>query len=188
MDLYEAIESRHSYRAFHAEPVDGEALDRVLRAAISAPSSMNLQPWSFHVATGARRDEVGEIMALSTVHLQEYIDVMPAEKLEAAERFFATLGNAPVVVAVAVPIAGDELQRINSYVSTGCALENLMLAATAEGLGCCTITFSFWVRDQLARALCVDDSREIVSLVLIGRPAEEPHAVVRRAETIVYCE
>jgi nitroreductase len=114
--------------------------------------------------------------------------MLPPTDYEAAERFFASLGNAPVVVVVSVPVPEDEPSRINDALSTGCAIENFMLAAFAEGLGCCNITFSFWVRDKLSDLLDIPDDREIISLVLLGHPAEIPEPIVRRSDVATYLD
>jgi nitroreductase len=188
MDVYEAILDRRSIRKFDGAPVDHAVIERIVRAAGAAPSPRNSQPWHFDVTTGATRDAVCGITALSTVHLQEYLDILPPNDYEAAERFFASLGNAPVVVAVSIPVAEDEPTRINDTLSAGCAIENFMLAAFAEGLGCCNITFSFWVRDKLSDLLGISDDREIVSLVLLGHPAELPEPAVRRTDVATYSD
>ena len=52
MDVYEAVYSRRSVRAFSDEPVPKEILERVLAAATRSPSSGNLQPWHLYVVTG----------------------------------------------------------------------------------------------------------------------------------------
>ncbi|HEX9094329.1 MAG TPA: nitroreductase [Coriobacteriia bacterium] len=188
MDLYEAIESRHSVRGFKPDPVDRAVIDRLVHAAGHAPSSMNRQPWVFHVATGKWRDAVVEAMAASTLHLQEYIGIIDDEHLKAAEEFFANLGGAPVVMVVAVPTPTDDLERINTYVSAGCAIENLSLAARAEGLGCCNVTFSFWVRDRLSQAMSVPDDEEIISIIVVGYPAEAAETTTRKTDISVYHE
>lgn len=174
MELYEAIHSRRAVREYDGTEVDRAVLERLVKAAGAAPSPYNGQPWRFHVATGATRNSVCEITALSTVHLQEYLDVLPPSQIARAERFFSNLGNAPVVIAVSVPCSEDDLGRINVYMSTGGAVQNLMLAACAEGLACCNLTFAFWVRDKLSALLGVPADREIVSLVLVGHPTETP--------------
>jgi nitroreductase len=176
MDFYEVIEGRHSVRAFTRTPIERAILDRLMAAAAKAPSAMNAQPWRFHVASGATREAVGHAMAMSTLHLKDYIGIIDQEHLEQAEQFFASLGGAPVVIAVSAPVMEDDLERINAYLSVGCALENLLLAATAEGLGTCSLTFSFWVRDELAQVLGLPEGREVVALVVLGYPAEKPVA------------
>jgi nitroreductase len=188
MEVYEAIMNRRSIRKYDGAPVDRVVIERLIAAASAAPSAANTQPWHFHVTTGATRDAVCGVTAMSTVHLQEYLDMLPPTDYEAAERFFASLGNAPVVIAVSVPVAEDEATRINDVLATGCAIENFMVAAFAEGLGCCNITFSFWVRDKLSELLAVSGDREIVALVLLGHPAEAPEQAARRTDTATYVD
>jgi|GEM_PF-6388598 len=67
MDVYRAVQSRQSIRAFTDREVTREVLDRVLSAAARAPSGGNLQPWHIYVAQGDRLTElkkrVGERIA-----------------------------------------------------------------------------------------------------------------------------
>lgn len=186
MELYEAIRDRRSIRDFDGAPVDHPVLERIIKAAGDAPSVYNSQPWHFHVATGATRDSICEITALSTVHLQEYLDTLEPDQFSHAERFFASLGGAPVIIVVSLPVVDDELARINTYMSTGAAVQNLQLAAYAEGLGCCNLTFAFWVRDKLAALLGIGDDREIVSLVILGHPKAPGRAPGRRDDIATY--
>jgi nitroreductase len=186
MELYEAIRNRRSVRSFDGAEVPRDVLERLISAAGAAPSPYNSQPWHFDVATGPVRDAISEITALSTVHLQEYLDVLPTNQLGRAERFFASLGGAPVVIVVSVPVSEDDLARINAYMSAGGAVQNLMLAAHAEGLASCSLTFAFWVRDKLAALLGIGDDREIVALVIVGHPAETPEAPPRRGDIATF--
>jgi nitroreductase len=186
METYEAILKRRSVRAYSGSEVPRAVLDRIIEAAGAAPSPHNSQPWHFHVATGAMRDAIAEITALSTVHLQEYLDLLPPSAMAFAERFFASLGGAPVIVVVSVPTAEDDLSSINTYMATGGAVQNLMLAAEAEGLACCNLTFAFWVRDKLAALLGIGADREIVSLVIVGYPAETPENPGRRDDIATF--
>jgi len=188
MELYEAIHGRRSVRDYDGVEVPHEVLRRLIEAAGDAPSAYNSQPWHFHVATGATRDAVCEITALSTVHLQEYLDTLAPDQLSYAERFFASLGGAPVIIAVSLPVIEDELARINAYMSTGGAVQNLQLAAFAEGLGCCNLTFAFWVRDKLAALLDIGPEREIVSLIILGHPKIGAKAPGRRGDIATYLE
>lgn len=188
MELWDAIRARHSYRRFRELPVPNEAIATLVEAVAQAPSSMNSQPWRLHIASGAARDRVAEVMALTTVHLQEYVDVLGPELVEEAAEFYTDLGNAPVVIALSVPSTGDELDRINMHVSSGCAIENLMLAATEAGLGTCNITFGFWVRDQLREVFGLPQDRVILAMVLVGYPDEEPVAPEHRLDIAEYLE
>jgi nitroreductase len=173
---------------FSGEPVSHEDIQLLIEAAAAAPSALNSQPWRFHVATGESRDRVNEVMALSTVHLTEYMDLLGPEKFAQVEDFYANLGHAPIVVACSLPGVESELDRLNEYLSAGAAIQNILLAATDLGLGSCNVTFSFWVRDQLLEAFEVPGDREIVSLILIGHPAESPVAPEHREDVATILE
>jgi nitroreductase len=190
MDVMEAIKQRHSYRAFTGEPVDRALIERVLDAARLAPSSQNSQPWRFDVAVGETRNRVDEIMGQTTVYLDEYLAVLGEEPriIEAAQRFASNMGNAPVVIAVSVPRGADELQNINALLAVGCAIENLVLAATGLGLASCNVTFSYWVRDELAQLFGITPDHVIVTLIALGVPSEPPAAPEHKADVVHWHE
>ncbi|MEU8234698.1 nitroreductase [Actinoplanes sp. NPDC048967] len=52
MDVYSAVRTRQSVRRFTDQPVPREALERVLAAAVNAPSGSNMQPWNVYVLSG----------------------------------------------------------------------------------------------------------------------------------------
>ncbi len=186
MDVMDAIRVRRSYRSFTSEPVLQALLERLVEAAAWAPSSWNSQPVSLHVTTGASRDRVVRAVSHSTRHMEEALSVMPPEQRAAALDFCADLGGAPVVIAVSVPDASERLERINNKLAAGCAIENLLLAATAEGLGTCTLTFSFYVRDQIAEELGLEADRIILALLLVGHVCEAPKAPSHRLDIATY--
>ncbi len=188
MDVIEAIHHRHSVRAFTPEAVDGDVIDILVSAAAAAPSAQNSQPWYFHIAMGETRRRVGQIIALTTVHLSEYVDMLGPEGVKQAEEFYAELGGAPIVIALSVPRSEDDAWRTNERLSAGAAIENLLLAAVAEGLGACNITAPHWVLDDLNAALEVPSDREIVSLIVLGHPAETPLAPEHREDVATILE
>jgi len=170
MEFWEVIDKRHSVRDYQSREVDRPSLERIVHAAAVAPSAKNTQPWRYHVATGAVRAEVGEVMAQTTVHLTEYLETIGPEHYEEIARWYSTLGDAPVVIGVSMERVESEFDRDEALMSMGASLENLLLAATAEGLAACVVTFSRWVSDDLKRVLRVADDREFVSLVVVGHP------------------
>lgn len=174
MEFWETVTSRQSIRDFDDRPVERAVIERVLEAAKLAPSSTNEQPWHFVVVQGESRIRLGEIVAQSTVHLSEYMDVLGPERNEAAVTWYSSLGNAPVVVAVSAPRSSVEFQAMNRYLSVGAAIENLLLAATSEGLGACNVTCSYWVKNDLSAVLGLSDNDELVSLIALGYPSDVP--------------
>ncbi len=168
MDFFEVIEARRSVRSFRDKPVPRESIERMLAAAGRAPSAMNERPWRFYVTTGDTRLRLGEVIAQSTTYLSEYFETLGPEEYEKAARWYSELGHAPVVIVCTMPIADEELTRLNRHLSIGAAVENMSLTATAEGLGTCIVTSSFWVRDELAELLEVPDDCLIVAIMAVG--------------------
>jgi nitroreductase len=188
VELDDAIRGRRSVRLFKDEPVDREVVRELIELAVAAPSSHNLQPWHFYVATGEVRDRACEILSQTTLYYEEYLESLPEAQAEATIAFFASLGDAPVIVAVTLPSTEERLDQINSCVSAGGAIQNMQLAAYERGLGSCNITFSFWVRDELSELFGAPEDREIVSLVILGHPAEEAVDRGRDLDVITFLE
>ncbi len=176
MEFWEVVENRHSIRDFRAEEVPHAVVERLLHAAALAPSAMNAQPWHYHIVTGQLRSDLGKLVAQATVHLSEYMDVLGPKRYEDAVHWYSSLGDAPVVVAVSMPRPESENDSINKLISVGASIENFMLAATAEGLGACNITFAHWVTDDLEALLGVEEGNHIVSLIALGYPTNVPPA------------
>jgi len=188
VDFTEVLNSRHSVRDFADRPVPHDVVQRVVGAAALAPSAANEQPWRFYIAEGATRARVGEIMAHSTVYLDDYIDVLGPEHYEEATRWYTELGGAPLVVCATALDSNDELTYLNRILAVGAALEHVLLAATNEGLGACLITFGFWVRDDLAKAFDVPENRKVVALVALGYPGETPPPPAHSEDVAVFRE
>ena len=176
MEFWDVVESRHSVRDFRPDPVPAEVLEKLTRAAQLAPSAMNSQPWRFYVTTGEHRQQIGRVVAQTTVHLSEYMDVLGPERYEFAVKWYSSLGDAPAIIVVTMQRAEDDFTQLNRLISLGAAIENLLLAATDAGLGACNITFSFWVRDDLAATVGAGDDEEVVSVIALGYPSDMPVA------------
>jgi nitroreductase len=187
MDLGQAILTRRSVRDFRPEPVPREAVERLIRAASAAPSSMNEQPWTFYCCEGEMRARLGMLVAQTTIHLSEYMEVLGPKRYEEAVEWFSALGNAPLLIAVGCPNPDSDLTAINRYVSIGAALENLLLTVTAEGLAACSFTLSYWVREEIAELLGLPPEQSIVTIVAVGYPGDTPSvSPPRRSDTAVW--
>jgi nitroreductase len=188
VDIADAIRGRRSIRAYKDEAVPRETIERIIELAGMAPSSHNTQPWRFHVVVGDAREPVGQILSHTTRFVGEYLAKLDPDQAEMAEQFFAELGHAPVLIAVSSPLVDDELETINTLLAVGGAIQNLQLAAHAEGLGSCSITFSYWMRDELADVFGIPDDNDVVSIVLMGPPAEEPVSPGRNSDIASFRE
>ncbi|MEU7867759.1 5,6-dimethylbenzimidazole synthase [Dactylosporangium sp. NPDC049140] len=156
-DLYDIINRRRDVRAeFTGAPVPGEALDRILTAAHAAPSVGLTQPWDFIVVRDrALREEFH-------AHVSRERDVFAATlDAEAAARFARIKidgvleSTLSVVVTYDAGRGGPAVLGRHAIADAGLysvclAIQNLWLAATAEGLGLGWVSF---YREEFLRGL-----------------------------------
>jgi nitroreductase len=125
--------------------VPKETLEKLLEAARLSPSSKNIQPWHFIVVTDTEKRK-----ALSKDLYAKFIK------------------NVPAVIV----LCGDEAASPDWYVvDVALAGENMVLAATAEGLGTCWVG-SFKEAD-VKQLLAVPDTLRVVALLAVGFTAEK---------------
>jgi coenzyme F420-0:L-glutamate ligase/coenzyme F420-1:gamma-L-glutamate ligase len=187
MELQQAIAARRSVRDFRSDPVPRAVAEKLIQAALAAPSSMNEQPWTFYCCEGETRVRLGMILAQTTVYLSEYMEVLGPERYEDAVHWFSSLGDVPLLIAIACTNPDSDLTAINRYLSVGAALENLLLTVTAEGLAACSITLSYWVREEMAELLGLPAEQSVVTIVAVGYPGDAQTATPpRRSDTAVW--
>ncbi len=148
MDVYEAMRARRSVRAFRAEAVEDETLDRIFEAVRLAPSARNRQEWRFVIAR----------------------DALLRERLagEAAGQPF--VGEAAAVIACCAQTDGH-LMRCGQpayTVDVAIAVDHLTLAAAAEGLGTCWI--GSFDEGIVKRILGIPPEIRVVQLLALGKP------------------
>jgi nitroreductase len=151
MDVLEAIHTRRSIRKYTGEPVSDAQVEILLRAAMAAPSAGNQQPWRFVVV----RDRA---------------------QLEAAAAAHPYAKMAPHA-ALAILVCGDtRKQKYEGYWVIDCAaaVQNLLLAAHAQGLGAVwTGVYPSMDRvEALAKIFACPKGVIPHSFIPIGRPAE----------------
>ena len=165
MDVFEALLTRRSIRKYTQEPVSDEDLERILRAAMSAPSAHNSRPWHFVVVRDA------------------------AQRRAIAERhpYARMAAEAPVVIVVC---ADPGEMKESGFWQQDCAaaLENILLAARGLNLG------TVWCgmhpveeRVEPVRALLGIPARiHILGLVVMGHPAQPFVEADRYTETKIH--
>jgi nitroreductase len=186
MELYEAIKGRRSIRRFKPDAVPKEVLCRVLEMAIWAPSGMNLQNWYFLVVAGERKDALVNLASKSYGFIEPVLKEVFAERppvVEATKKFFSRLGGAPVIVFAYYEPTKERPET--SLQTVAAAIQNLLLAAHAEGLGTCWMTGPVHVADQINAFLDIRD-KTLVAVVPIGYPDESPPAPKRKPNRVVY--
>jgi nitroreductase len=158
MEFYEVISNRRSIRAYKKDPVEDSKLSRILNAARLAPTAANRQPYSLIVVK----------------------DKETRQRLKDAysQKWFFT---APVIVcACAVPDDAWKRNDGKGYVDVdvAIAMDHLILAASAEGLGTCWI--AAFKPEVVREVLNIPDNMEPLVLTPLGYPETIPEPTFRK--------
>ncbi|MCD8039746.1 MAG: nitroreductase family protein [Lachnospiraceae bacterium] len=150
MEFYEAVEKRRTVREFLDKEVDFEAIKRILEAGNKAPTWNHNRNWSFIVL---RTDKEKEFAFEESKKIADKFDaekylnvprpypVTLGQKMyaHAMPRQFTMLKDAPYVI---IPVFkckelnAESISKLNPFSTIWCVVENIFLAASAEGLSC----------------------------------------------------
>jgi nitroreductase len=165
MDALEAILTRHSIAKVKPDPVSHETIEKILHAAVQAPNHYRVRPWRFVVLTGKSRQALGEVLAQA---MKKQNPELPDAGME-LER--AKPLRAPVLIAVGVDRPTDpRVLEIENICAVAAAVENLLLAAHAEGLGAMWRTGSAARDPEVKKFLGFTPDQELISFIYIGYP------------------
>ena len=176
--FYATVFGRRDIRRFRPDDLEADVLERILTAGHAAPSVGHSQPWRFVVVRDAMTRDAAALMADRQWHRQS--DAM-AERSGRHMRDLQLHGirDAPVGVVVccdrrtpAQGVLGRATFVDADLWSCACAIENLWLAARAEGVGMGWVTL-FAPRD-LAALIGLPDGVETLGWLCFGWPDERP--------------
>jgi len=181
MDLETVIRSRRSIRKFKTNPVPKELIEEILDLAFWAPSGMNQQNWHFVVVRGAKLTTLRGISKRSfDEHVETNLSKVFTDKpkiVRATKRFFSTLGGAPVVI-LAYRMSTVEGESTDTQ-SVAAAIQNLLLAAHARGIGACWMTGPTHLAADIDRLVGIDDLR-LQAVIPIGYSDVRPPIPTRK--------
>lgn len=189
-ELYDALMTTRAMRRLSDEPVPDAVVEAILAAAVQAPSGGNIQPYQFLVVTDPeQRRRLAAIYERSWDRYQPAVAaITPAPRDEAAaaaqarniaasDHLARHLADAPVLVLVLVPRITMEVSDAAGTMDVGPvhasvfpAVQNLILAARAFGLGT-VLTTVYRVFEDEVRAVCdIPDRYDVNALLPLGRP------------------
>jgi nitroreductase len=146
--ILNAIYARRSIRKFiQGKPVERQKLITLLKVAMAAPSACNIQPWDFIII-----DDEERIRAIQD-GIEQYAQYDP-----------------PVIMVICGNNEGIPWKGYG-VVDCACAMENIMIAAPALGLG--TVCIGGFDRRNVKAQLAIPDDIEAVGMVYVGYPDEE---------------
>jgi len=192
------LRERRSLRAYTADPVPQQLLAELLDVAASAPSNSNTQPWRVHVLAGAPKEALGA--ALQEAFRQgtlppspHFPDPLPAEYAQRQQdfgaRYYQSLGieaadtagraqqtarnfiffGAPVGLVFTI----DRRLAPHSWLDLGLLVQNVMIAATARGLGTCPQVSFARFHPVIAQHLALGEHELTVCGMSVGYPQRD---------------
>ncbi len=190
VSVVDVIKKRRSVRKYAPRKVEGKVLREVLEAARWAPSAHNAQPWRFIVLTDdSLKQELAEAMAdawkLDMTKDGVPVDLGVTAVAASVERF----ARAPVLVVACLAMKdmftyADEgrqkCERDLAVQSLGAAVQNMLLAAQAKGLGACWFCAPIFCKEPVQQALKLPVDVESQALITLGYPAEKPNVPSRK--------
>jgi nitroreductase len=191
MDVYEAIGKRRTIRAFK-QGVSEEQLRKLLLAGVKAPSGSNVQPWEFIIIDDSKiLEQIAEHkyqqslkMRIDQIILNDPSTIEQIYeqtlKLPSSQRMKEQKNNYLNSTVVAVcnkkghGIGRKPWMNIENIASTWMCIENIALAATADGLGVQISILREEHKIAVEKLLGLPEDHELATMVLIGVKGEEP--------------
>jgi len=183
-NLWEAMFTQRAIRYWQDKPVPRDLLEKVVRAGSKAPSGSNTQPWVFVVVDDdGKRAEIGAALRgifENAEPLQKLIaageksdDKTERLMLKGARAFFSQLEKAPAIIIPCLYGLSSPTQDPSSLLagsSIYLAVQNMLLAARALGLGTVMTTVQMMLDANLRSILTLPDDAHPVALIPIGYP------------------
>lgn len=156
MDALECIKTRRSVRRFKDQPVPFELIGSILEAGRLAPSAGNIQEWNFILVTDYKtRENISLAACMQTWMNDAPVHIIVCSNPEKSDRYYGKKG-----------------ENLYCIQNSAAAIENMLLAAHAQGLGAC------WVgacdEEQVRRAAGIPPNIRVMGIIPVGYSAEEP--------------
>jgi nitroreductase len=172
-DFFDVVERQRACRSFADAPVSDESIERILATATFAPSAENRQPWEFVVVRDASlRERIGELTRRAwDTHGRAFSEgrLSPALLADVDGGARGGVARGPVNIVVCADTERGLPATVESSIFP--AVQNILLAATALGLGSALTTITTGYRDELQSMLSLPDTVWPVAIVPLGHPA-----------------
>ena len=178
----QAVLDRRTIRQFSDAAVAKEALDRALAAAVTAPAPHHSTPWRFVIVRERAVKLLDAMLAAWTDDLRH--DGFTEDQIARRIRRGDVLRRAPLLVVpclVTARAAHDypdarrsAAEREMFVVALGAAVENLLVALAAEGLGSAWVSSTMFCRDVVREVLDLPGDWDPMGTVAVGHPAAPP--------------
>ncbi len=176
MDFFEVTGTQRAMRRLLDDPIPDEQIWRILETATMAPSGGNMQSWNFVIIRDpAKKAKIGEwyLEAWNQTYgpRREAMRADPrgARMFNSADHLANHMGDVPVLVLATIK---KEQYAIGPTLGASIypAVQNLMLAARALGLGTALTTLHKFHESDVKQLLGIPDEYETMALIPLGKP------------------
>lgn len=170
MHVDDAIRNRRTHKLFDGAPIEAADIETLIELATWAPNHKRTEPWRFVVVHGP--EGVQALCDAACAWLLQAARGQDDEGLRSKQaKLHAALHGAAAVIAVSYQRSpGDDVRDREDFAATACAVQNLMLGATARGIG------SFWSTNASLIGSGLDGfwqqgpEQERIGAIVLGRP------------------
>jgi nitroreductase len=171
----EVVYTTRAMRRLRPDPVPPELLSQIVEAATMGPCGNHVENWRFYLLTDrARIAQLAELWARIFDRVKDQTGSMPAALRRSCEYMIEHFAEVPAVIlpgAVGFPGPGaNVVETVTWYASILPAVQNLMLAARARGLGATLTTLPLAAHDALRGVAGVADDVTLVACIPLGYP------------------
>ena len=176
MDFYEVANTQRAMRRLKTDDVPDDLLWKILDTAIRAPSGGNRQPWNFLVVRDPeKKRKLGEwyLEAWERTYGQARDQMLAnpdmARTFRSADHLARTIADVPVLIFATVM---KDMPNVSATLGASIypAVQNLMLAARAEGLGTTLTTLHKFREAEVKKLLGIPDNVETMAMIPVGWP------------------
>ena len=192
MDFYKVIEKRRTVRDFEPEEIPDEVIERVISAAMKAPTNDHMRDWHYIIVRdkavaekllsiipkGITDEDMNKLIhdwnLSDSVQQECYRNAVPKQY---RMLFDASAMIIPLLKQKTNILHPENVSHLNGFASIWCSIENLFLAATAEGYAC-NLRIPLGDEEEHARkVLGFPDDYFMPCFIGIGRPKKEAATV-----------
>lgn len=196
--FWELVRGRRSIRRYRSDPIPRPLLEKLLTAALWAPSAHNRQPWRFCVITDDQvKYSLSDSMGRRWCKDLSADGAAPAFIKRRVQTSHARLTAAPALVVASVSMEDmddypdkrrREAEWLMAVQSTALACQNLLLAAHQYGLAACWMCAPLFVPDLVRDVLTLPDTWHPQALITLGYAAEtKQRARLPLTEQVIWC-
>lgn len=189
----EVLKTRRSIRSFKPDPVSDEDIHRIIEAASWAPSSANSQPWDIIIVKDKKtKAAIQQSVSRVIKRIKElrdfpFLKTFTAQYMLEAPVQLVVCGDPRFQYVSMMDGVDDQVKLFALWGSVSMAIQNMLLAAHALGLG--SVVFTNFYPEEVKTLLSVPDPLKVITILPLGYPTEEKAPPVRRKlETFTHRE